>query len=167
MLRRLNIACGVLHHPPLVLLDEPTVGVDPQGRGRIWTMLEGLCREGVSLVQSSHQLDEIQSRCDRMFVVDHGRVLAHGTLDELARHADLSSRSVRITLAGEPPEIALPSGLAVDGRSICGTLHEAVRVVPGLVERLHRAGSTIEDLHVEPPRLDQVFERLTGRELRE
>jgi ABC-2 type transport system ATP-binding protein len=167
MLRRLNIACGVLHRPPLVLLDEPTVGVDPQGRARIWEMLEGLRAEGVALVQSSHQLEEVQSRCDRMVVVDRGRVLAQGTVGELARRADLSARSVTVTLSGEPAGIVLPQGLELRGSCITGTLHGAGGELPSLLQRLAAAGVEVEDLHVEPPRLEEVFTRLTGSELRE
>jgi ABC-2 type transport system ATP-binding protein len=73
MKRRLNIACGVLHDPEIVLLDEPTVGVDPQSRQRIWEMLERSASRGVSLLLTTHQLDEAQQVCDRIVIIDHGK----------------------------------------------------------------------------------------------
>ena len=81
MKRRLNIACSVLHHPSVVLLDEPTVGVDPQSRQRIWEMLERLRREGASLLLTTHQLDEAQQVCDRIVVIDRGRIIANGAFN--------------------------------------------------------------------------------------
>jgi len=83
MKRRLNIACGVLHRPEVVLLDEPTVGVDPQSRERIYDMLEGLRRDGASLVLTTHHLDEAEARCERIVIMDHGKVVATGTVPQL------------------------------------------------------------------------------------
>ena len=83
MKRRLNIACGVLHRPRIVLLDEPTVGVDPQSRDRIYDMLADLAAEGVSLLLTTHHLEEAEARCSRTVIIDHGKVIAEGTLAEL------------------------------------------------------------------------------------
>ena len=83
MRRRLNIACGVLHQPRVVLLDEPTVGVDPQSRDRIYDMLAELARAGVSLLLTTHHLEEAEARCSRTVIIDHGKVIAAGTLPEL------------------------------------------------------------------------------------
>ncbi|NGP51947.1 ABC transporter ATP-binding protein [Thioalkalivibrio sp. XN8] len=83
MQRRLNIACSVLHRPRVLLLDEPTVGVDPQSRERIWHMLDELRATGTSIVLTTHQLDEAENQCDRIVIIDHGRVIAAGTLAEL------------------------------------------------------------------------------------
>ena len=83
MRRRLNIACGVLHRPRIVLLDEPTVGVDPQSRDRIYDMLAGLAQSGVSLLLTTHHLEEAEARCSRTVIIDHGKVIAGGTLSEL------------------------------------------------------------------------------------
>jgi ABC-2 type transport system ATP-binding protein len=83
MRRRLNIACGVLHRPAVVLLDEPTVGVDPQSRERIYQMLDGLRSEGASLLLTTHYLEEVEARCDRVVIIDHGKSVAAGTPAEL------------------------------------------------------------------------------------
>ena len=83
MQRRLNIACGVLHRPDVILLDEPTVGVDPQSRQRIWDMLRQLQATGVSIVLTTHQLDEAQQICDRIVIIDSGRTVAAGTFEQL------------------------------------------------------------------------------------
>src|SRR4029078_6256250 len=83
MRRRLNIACGGLHRPRVVLLDEPTVGVDPQSRERIYDMLTDLTRSGVSLLLTTHPLEEAEARCDRTVIIDHGKVIAEGTMSEL------------------------------------------------------------------------------------
>jgi len=83
MKRRLNIACSLLHAPKVVLLDEPTVGVDPQSRDRIYEMIAALRHDGVSIVLTTHHLEEAERRCERILIIDHGRIVAAGTLDAL------------------------------------------------------------------------------------
>ena len=83
MKRRLNIACGLLHSPKVVLLDEPTVGVDPQSRDRIYEMLAALQRDGVAIVLTTHHLEEAERRCERILIIDHGRIVAEGPLAQL------------------------------------------------------------------------------------
>jgi ABC-2 type transport system ATP-binding protein len=85
MKRRLNMAAGVLHRPKVLLLDEPTVGVDPQSRERIYDMIEGLAAAGTSLVYTTHYMEEAERLCQRIAIIDHGKVIAEGTKDELVR----------------------------------------------------------------------------------
>jgi ABC-2 type transport system ATP-binding protein len=172
MQRRLNIACGVLHQPQVVLLDEPTVGVDPQSRERIWEMLARLKERGTSLVLTTHQLDEAQTRGDRIVIIDHGRTIAAGTFANLVEQTVGTRR--RVTLALDAP---LPVGHAVRGTAgeqleIAGytvRLHAAdvAAELPPLLTAIHAAGRRVEDVAVESPTLQMVFLHLTGRELRE
>jgi len=85
MKRRLNMAAGVLHRPRVLLLDEPTVGVDPQSRERIYEMIEGLAAAGTSLVYTTHYMEEAERLCKRVAIIDHGKIIAEGTKDELVR----------------------------------------------------------------------------------
>jgi len=85
MKRRLNMAAGVVHRPRLLLLDEPTVGVDPQSRERIYEMIAALRAEGVSLIYTTHYMEEAERLCDRVAIIDHGKIIASGTKDELVR----------------------------------------------------------------------------------
>src|SRR5262249_52900735 len=98
MKRRLNIACAVLHRPALVLLDQPAGGVDPQSRERIWEMLDKLKQAGTSLVLTTHQLDEAQTRGDRIVIIDHGKPIANGTFRELVETTVGPRRQVTLTL---------------------------------------------------------------------
>jgi ABC-2 type transport system ATP-binding protein len=167
MKRRLNIACGVLHRPRFVLLDEPTVGVDPQSRERIYEMLASLRREGASLLLTTHQLEEAEARCDRVVIVDHGRTVADGTVAELVDRSFGSSHTVSLTL-GRPPASPLP-GLTESGsgRQFSATIHDVALGLPALLAELHTAGATVEGVTVRRPGLAGVFLALTGRELRE
>ena len=174
MKRRLNIACGVLHEPDVVLLDEPTVGVDPQSRERIWEMLSSLTDRGASLLVTTHMLEEAEDRCQRIVIVDHGVQVAAGTLPELLLVAGLSERRVRIMLdhraadvfpAGSTP----PAGLRVtdDGTALVSGIRDVGRELPPLVAALERAGQHVSDLDVRGAGLHDVFLALTGKELRE
>lgn len=167
MKRRVNIACGVLHRPQILLLDEPTVGVDPQSRQRIFEMLDELSEQGTSIVLTTHHLDEAESRCDRIVIVDHGKVVADGTIDQLIESTIGARRQVAIETKGML--VAAPPGLewdSVRGRFVC-YVDNVVDELPSILERIQRVGGTISDLEVHQPNLHHVFLHLTGRDLRE
>jgi ABC-2 type transport system ATP-binding protein len=168
MKRRLNIACGILHRPKVVLLDEPTVGVDPQSRERIWSMLAQLRDEGASLLLTTHQLDEAQQICDRITIIDHGKTIANGTMDELVTQTIGKGRRVTIAFA-QPWRGEVPAGmtLAEDRRSAAGNIEDVARDLPPLLARFSAAGAKIDDVDIARPSLHAVFIALTGRELRE
>lgn len=166
MKRRLNIACGVLHRPRVVLLDEPTVGVDPQARERIFDMLDELTAAGTALVQSTHELGDIEGFCDRLVVMDHGREVATGTLEDLIRDGVGNHAQLTLELDRDPPDGLVP-GLEILGRRITGSLDEPARELPRLLESINSAGCGVVRLEVRPPGLAEVFVALTGRELRE
>ncbi len=167
MKRRLNIACGVLHRPQLVLLDEPTVGVDPQGRQRIWEMLTELRQEGAALIQSTHELDQVETRCDRMLILDHGQIIAAGAVDELIAKT-LGGQAVLHLQCDQPLRGLLSRpDFEIDGNSLRGALHDVAIELPAILAEVHTAGLEILGVHVERPSLESVFTHLTGRELRE
>jgi ABC-2 type transport system ATP-binding protein len=167
MKRRLNIACGVLHRPDVALLDEPTAGVDPQSRERIWEMLDRLKREGMSLVLTTHQLDEAQTRCDRVTIIDHGRTIADGTFAQLVERTVGPRRAVTLTLDRPPPEDLAWHPARVAGRALRFQVGDVAAELPRLLEQVRQAGRQVEDVEVHAPSLQAVFLHLTGRELRE
>lgn len=167
MKRRLNIACGVLHEPRVVLLDEPTVGVDLQARQLIWAMLDDLRQQGVALLQSTHQLEEVQDTCDRVLIMDHGRIIASGTLPELMAAMRLSTQSFRLTLDRPPNGLMLNGDFEVNGTTIKGPLGEVAGELAELLARINASGLTVCELSVDGPRLTEIFTHFTGEGLRE
>src|SRR5262249_21933258 len=167
MKRRLNIACGVLHRPEVVLLDEPTVGVDPQSRERIWEMLDKLKQAGSSLVLTTHQLDEAQIRGDRIVIIDHGKTIAAGTFRELVERTVGTRRQVTLTLDRPLPRPLGGLPAEADGRTVRLQVTDVAAELPPLLEQVRAAGCHVEDVGVQSPSLQLVFLHLTGRELRE
>ena len=167
MRRRLNIACGVLHRPRVILLDEPTVGVDPQSRERIYEMLGQLREEGASLLLTTHQLDEAEARCERIAIIDHGRMVAGGTLAELAEQTVGGRRVVVLTLDRVPDE-PLEGLRAGDGPpTLLAPVDDVGHDLPALLRRVEASGARVQDVVVRRPTLQSVFIHLTGTELRE
>jgi ABC-2 type transport system ATP-binding protein len=168
MRRRLNIACGILHRPRVVLLDEPTVGVDPQSRDRIYDVLTELRSSGVSLLLTTHHLEEAEARCSRTVIIDHGKVIASGTLPELVDRT--VGRHRLVTLRMDAPLLPAGDGIetdATDSRVVRAKLSDVALELPPLLERIRSAGRSVEDVDVRGPSLQAVFIHLTGRELRE
>ncbi len=167
MKRRLNIACSVLHQPEVVLLDEPTVGVDPQSRERIWEMLEQLRQAGASLLLTTHQLDEAQQVCDRIVIIDHGRDVAAGSFEQLVRETVGTGRRVTVVLAGELPGEPPAGFVAASASELVAQIADVAVELPELLTRIKATGCGIADVRIEAPTLQAVFIHLTGRELRE
>ena len=167
MKRRLNIACGVLHEPRVILLDEPTVGVDPQSRERIYEMLDRLRASGASLLLTTHQLEEAEGRCDRIVIIDHGQVVAAGTLKELVARTVGDHRHVAIRLDRAPERPIAGFNGGSDGPVLRAQVDDVGAELPALIQRAEAAGYAIEDIEVRSPSLQSVFIHLTGRELRE
>jgi ABC-2 type transport system ATP-binding protein len=167
MKRRLNIACGVLHEPRVILLDEPTVGVDPQSRERIHEMLERLRATGVSILLTTHQLEEAEGRCDRIVIIDHGQVIASGTLEELVARTVGHHRRVTLRLDRAPEQPIAGFNGGSEGALLRAQVDNVGAELPALIQRAEAAGFTIQDIEVRSPSLQSVFLHLTGRELRE
>ena len=169
MKRRLNIACSLLHRPSLVLADEPTVGVDPQSRERIYEMLGSLRQSGVSIVLTTHHLEEAERRCKRIVIIDHGKIVAAGTLPELLRSTLGGSRTMRVTLGRPwPADRPLPEGVRADEtrRVLAADVTDVGREMPRRLEQL-AAGGDIANVELTGATLHDAFIALTGRELRE
>jgi ABC-2 type transport system ATP-binding protein len=166
MKRRLNIACAVLHRPPIVLLDEPTVGVDPQSRQRIWEMLRALRDQGASLLLTTHQLDEAQQMCDRITIIDHGKTIADGTFDQLLAKTVGTSRRVVLKL-NRASATPLAGFEMIDAQTIGRHVDDLVSELPVFLSQLDQCDVEVIDMRVDTPTLQSVFIHLTGRELRE
>jgi ABC-2 type transport system ATP-binding protein len=171
MKRRLNIAAGTIHGPKLLLLDEPTVGVDPQSRERIYSMIGELKSRGVSLLYTTHYMEEAERLCDRIAIIDHGRIIAEGTREDLVRRTLGNRQTVTIDAEG-PVDEALREkltrmGANVDGAVVRILADDAPRQIRELLEAFHGERTAIRDLTLKRASLEEVFLNLTGRELRE
>ena len=169
MKRRLNMAAGLIHQPKLVLMDEPTVGVDPQSRNHIFEMIEKLHADGMSLIYTTHYMEEAERLCDRVAIIDHGKIIALGTHADLVRTAFGSRSQVLARFAGADERVASwvaqRGGHAVDGAAQFTIEHPAE--IAALLEASSKAGLELIDVSIRKPNLESVFLHLTGRELRD
>jgi ABC-2 type transport system ATP-binding protein len=161
MQRRLNLACALVHEPAVLLLDEPTVGVDPQSRNHIFENIEALAKSGAAILYTTHYMEEAERLCDRVAIMDQGKILAAGTLTELlAQHGGGSY--VHGELERAPANAAeLPGTLT--GLELSFQSEKPMDEV----NRLVREGHAFKNIHIERPNLEQVFLKLTGRRLRD
>jgi len=173
MKRRLNIAAGLLNHPRLLILDEPTVGVDPQSRHAILERVQAFGREGLAVVYTTHYMEEAERVCDRVGIIDHGRLIAEGTRRELV--AGLGQQdSIELGASGDLERLAQIC-LAVPGVVKAAAADHSVRLVandgrsilPALIEAADAGGFAVTSVDVAEPNLEAVFLHLTGTALRE
>jgi ABC-2 type transport system ATP-binding protein len=174
MRRRLNIACALLHEPKILMLDEPTVGVDPQSRNAIFETIEALAADGCTVIYTTHYMEEVERLCDRIVIVDHGRVLADDTLAGLLASAPVANT---LTLKYDLPphadaltEInALPGVLHVElaGTELSVAAADLGAAAPRVLERLAARGFSCQELTSRRANLEDVFLALTGRTLRD
>jgi ABC-2 type transport system ATP-binding protein len=160
MKRRLNLACALVHDPPVLLFDEPTAGVDPQSRNYLLDTIEGFARAGRTILYTTHYMEEAERLCDRVAIMDQGKILALDTVDELLRQHGGPS-TVEAELAQIPDGVPLPATLEGNVlRFACDQpFEEAIR--------LRNAGVQFVRFHVDRPSLETVFLNLTGRRLRD
>jgi ABC-2 type transport system ATP-binding protein len=173
MMRRLNIACGMMHFPAAIMLDEPTVGVDPQSRGRIFAVVEAAAQAGAAILYSTHYMEEAERLCNRSVLFDHGNIVAQGSDRELIALAGTEPRIEIMTKKALPP--GWSNGIAgvgelpwevVDGFAAAATLH-TLDQVPDVIKRAGEVGDEVIEFHVHRPNLQDAFLKLTGHALRD
>ena len=172
MKRRINLIIGLIHQPKLLLLDEPTIGIDVQTRLNIFKLIKQASSDGTTILYTTHNLQEAEELCHRIAIMDQGKILANGTLEEL------------IQIVGEKDIIIVSGKFSVDqGRKITAVFKEATvlslkegklilsleasKKMPLLLEEFFKQGIGIDDISIKQPNLESVFLKLTGRELRE
>jgi ABC-2 type transport system ATP-binding protein len=169
MRRRLDLAAGLMTRPPVLFLDEPTTGLDPTSRARMWEVIRALVADGATLLLTTQYLDEADELADRIVVIDHGRVIAGGTAAELK--AQTGGARLEVTLS-EPredaagalePFVAGPVHVSHDGRRLRAPVRSAAGLATTVVRALDAAAITVDDVEVHQPSLDDVFFALTGQ----
>jgi ABC-2 type transport system ATP-binding protein len=171
MRRRLNFACGIVHRPKVLLLDEPTVGVDPQSRVRLLELVRDQARAGAAVLYTTHYMEEAETLCDRLAIVDHGHIIAQGTLKEL--RALLGERDVlRLTGSFHPEQVRTALGrvegveiIHADETLLALSMSDASHRLPMVFAALN--GSELRGTTLTQPSLESLFIKLTGSELRE
>ncbi len=174
MAQRLMVARAIMHRPAVLFLDEPTAGLDPQGRLGLWELLGELNGDGQTIMLTTHYMEEADQLCHRVAIMDHGRILALDTPAALKQSVDADT-IVLVKASGEPRELA-----AVLEREVEGITHSrivtdgvelhargATRLVASIVAAAERGGFAVADLSVSEPSLETVFINLTGKELRD
>jgi ABC-2 type transport system ATP-binding protein len=171
--QRLMVARALVHRPEILFLDEPTSGIDPQTRINLWRILEDLHAQGQTILLTTHYMEEADSLCQRIAILDHGRLLALGSPAELKQQFGADT-VITLTVDGDPQPLEraateLPGvrRAEVDGKTVMVLAAHAAGVLPRLVEAARIAGLEVRDATSQPPSLETVFLNLTGREYRE
>jgi ABC-2 type transport system ATP-binding protein len=178
MKRRLNFGCGVVHKPQVILLDEPSVGVDPQSRARLFDMVEAERDAGACILYTTHYMEEAERLCDSVAIIDHGKLIAQGTLEEL--RTKLGARDI-LQLSGSFPEEATRHAIEIliergdhdleiisqEESGVTLTLSQASQHLPLIFDAISGAGGNVTETSLRSPNLETLFLLLTGKELRE
>ena len=174
MRRRLDLACALVAEPPVLFLDEPTTGLDPHSRNELWSILQGLVRDGTTVLLTTQYLEEADHLADRIMVVDHGTAVAEGTPAELKATVGGSRLDVTLIDAADLASAQAVLGAFAQGSVAvdAGALHLSTTAEPGtkvaaIVRALDGAGIDSDDVSLRPPTLDDVFLELTGHRAEE
>jgi ABC-2 type transport system ATP-binding protein len=173
MKRRLNLACAIVHSPKVLLLDEPTVGVDPQSRVRLLELVRSEAGAGTCILYTTHYMEEAETLCDRLAIMDHGKIIAMGTLAEL--RSMLAERDLLRFAGVFAPSAARSAAERVEGIEVLQadeslivlSVTEASRKLPAIFAALAAAGADVRGTTLTQPSLESLFIRLTGKDLRE
>ncbi len=173
LLRRLNIACGIAHKPKLIFLDEPTVAVDPQSRNNILNGIKKLRDDGATIVYTTHYMEEVEILCDRVIILDKGKVLATGTTDELKELAKIEEK-IKVEVNDLSPkyideikEFKNVDEVEYNGNMLFITYKKGKNNLVDIMEYLKKEKIKYNKLYSERPTLNDVFLELTGKELRD
>ena len=173
LLRRLNIACGIAHKPKLIFLDEPTVAVDPQSRNNILDGIKKLRDEGATIVYTTHYMEEVEMICDRIIILDKGKIIAEGTTDELKALAKLEEKitvevkNISEKIIEEIKEFKTVLDLSYQGNTLVIVYKKGKDNLGELIDYLHEKKVTYSKIFSERPTLNDVFLELTGKDLRD
>jgi len=171
MKRRLNFGCGLVHEPAVLLLDEPTVGVDPQSRERLFDLVREEKAKGTCVLYTTHYMEEAEKLCDELAIIDHGKIIAAGTLNEL--RAEFGGNDI-IRLAGsfelssvEPVLVELDAELlSLTSEVLMITIRDGARNLSKVLQAISNTGAEIRDTRLSEPNLESLFLKLTGKDLR-
>ncbi len=173
MKRRLNIAAGLVHNPQILIMDEPTVGVDPQSRRHILDAVKELKENGMTVIYTSHYVEEVEYLCDRVAIMDHGKILAEGTTAELLSQAgEFQELSISLSnpeklIAGRVVSLPGVEDALVVGNALRVLTVNAEQVLPLVFETLVQQGLQVTEIKISKPNLESLFLKLTGRALRD
>lgn len=173
LLRRLNIACGIAHKPKLIFLDEPTVAVDPQSRNNILDGIKKLRDDGATIVYTTHYMEEVEMICDRIIILDKGKILAEGTTDELKSLAKLEEKitlevkKISPKIIDEIKTFKTVDSIIENGNTLVITYKKGKDNLGELIDYLHSKKVTYSKIFSERPTLNDVFLELTGKDLRD
>ncbi|MGI9544591.1 MAG: ABC transporter ATP-binding protein [Cyclobacteriaceae bacterium] len=172
MKRRINIAAALLHRPKLLLMDEPTVGIDPQSRNLIFEVLERLHRNGMTIIYTTHYMEEAERLCKKIGIIDHGKIIAQGDLNELKGLVS-SQESIRVTTDVLDDALkATVQGkwgnrMQVESEQLVLETDHADQKLSDFIGNLNQIGVPIKNIAIEPVNLENIFMQLTGRQLRD
>ena len=173
LLRRLNIACGIAHKPKLIILDEPTVAVDPQSRNKILTGIKKLNENGATIIYTSHYMEEVEQLCSRISIIDKGKVIATGTKDELKNMISLGEKitveayNVKEEQLEEMLHIPNISHVDYIGNQLVIRSKKGKNNLIHVLDYLQRHEITFGKIYTEMPTLNDVFLEITGKDLRD
>ena len=171
MKRRLNFGCGLVHEPRTLLLDEPTVGVDPQSRERLFDLVREEKSKGTCVLYTTHYMEEAEKLCDELAIIDHGKIIAAGTLNEL--RAEFGGNDI-IQLSGsfDLPRVEQAVAelqaeiLSLSTEVLMIAIKDGARNLPAILQGIGATGADIHDTRLSEPNLESLFLKLTGKELR-
>lgn len=174
MKRRINIAVGLLHNPKVLFMDEPTVGIDPQSRRRILDTVKQLNEQGLTVIYTTHYMEEAEELSHRVGIIDHGQLIAVGTQDELHRlvgnsdlvHLELANSETAV-LHQQLEQLDGIEHVANNGPQLTLQLENAENHLPSIIRQAAESGHTIKQIKIQEPNLEAVFLHLTGRALRD